>query len=154
MLKLPVGPKGHSAWDYAESIIYYLAGILTALQNAQGNDPISRRIPFNIQCDASGNGTQEVRLPRGAIWTLQGIGFTASTSGYVATYINEIAGTSLIKVNPSALLVTDEYSRTQISKDDPLLIIAVVGQTANQIVSGNLRVLQYEAADTEPVRAR
>ena len=151
----PRSPEGHSAWDYAQTIVDELYRAVEAIENSQGNDPEFRRIPFNLpQADGTGSASQELVLPRGVGWTLVAIAFQASASGYVATYVNKEAGTTLLKVNQSSLIVSDSFDTDdQVTSDDGKLLIVTRGQVPGTVVSGNLRVRQFEMNPSNPRRA-
>lgn len=147
----PKSPEGHTAWDYAQAIINYLAGIQKAIEDGRGDTPVNRRIPFNIQCDASGNGELELTVSRGTSWELNGIGFHGGNSGYLALYVNDEVGTNLLYVANSATIVTDSFDDSaEVSPDDDKLLIVVRNEVANQVVSGNLRITQYDTNPNAP----
>lgn len=148
----PTDPEGgHTAWDYARAILYRLESIQVAVEDGRGDSPIARRLPFNIQCDASGNGEIEFPIPRGAQWQLTAIAFEGSGNGYIATYANGETGAGLLKVNQSATIVTDTFDdECEITSDDVKVLIVVRGETASQTVSGNLRLKQYDSNPNPP----
>lgn len=142
---VPKSPDGHSAWDYAQSAIDLLWNIQLAIQDGKGLDPLPRRIPWNIPCDGTGFGQVELPIARGKKWDLSGIAFWASTQGYVATYVNGEDPSGFIKVNTSALLVSDEFNDSDVvTGQDAKLVIVARGQAANQVVSGNISLLQFD----------
>lgn len=138
-------PMGHSAWDYAQSAIDLLHGIRLDIQDGNGIDPLPRRIPFSILCDASGNGQVELPISRGKKWDLMRIAYSGSTSGFLNTFVNGTDATGLLLVTNSGLWVSQEYTKGDVvTGQDAKLVIVAGAQVANTAISGNIALLQYD----------
>lgn len=149
----PKSPNGATAWDYGDAIAHGLQEILEAVRNGRGDDPLIMRRPWTITTDAAGYGQVEIPIPRGINFELNGVAFAGSATGYVATYVNEENPMTLLKVNASAPLVSDDFSDCYLTSDDRSIVIVARGQAASTIVSGNIRWKQYETNTSEPGQA-
>lgn len=147
-------PDGHSAWDYAQTIVTLLHGLREDVQSGRGDNPVSRRLSFAGISGAT-SYTATFPIPLGKRWELAGFAaqFGAAT-GDIAFYVNEVAPNNLIYTQPLDGVNTRISSNfgsdgPEVFKEDlNLIVVLTIG--AAIAVGGTVRVLEYDGNPNDP----
>lgn len=150
----PQSPEGHTAWDYAQTIVNLLHGLREDIQVDRGDDPVSRRLNFAGVTGAT-SYTAIFPIPLGKHWEIAGYAaqFGAAT-GDIAFYVNEVAPSNLIWTEPLDGIntrISENFGSDgpEILKEDANLVVVLTAGAAIN-VGGTIRILQYDGNPNDP----
>jgi hypothetical protein len=132
------GSPVHDGWRLAEEAVRLLDQIAEGVNEADDEDVHPIALPFVIDTDGTGFGSQELPLPPGTGWKLLTLAFWGGATGQVAFYVDMEAGTNLIAVRDSAAIVDDTFADGHLIPAQSRLLIVTRGQPANQKVTGRV----------------
>lgn len=157
----PKSPQGATAWDYGNALVHELKQLRQDIQEGHGKDGKLKRLPFSITTDVNGIGNAVLPIPMGKIWAPKAafaIG-TATMTSVITLYLGstDSAMTGLAAI-PSVGNARYQFvfnSDELIYPEDQKVIVDHVAPAggAIAIITGNLRVIEFDASQFETLNA-
>lgn len=157
----PKSPAGASAWDYGDALVNEIRQLRRDIQEGRGQDGKLKRLALSIVTDVNGIGSVSLPIPMGKIWAPKAAFFMSpSTITSVITLYLGSTDSGMTGLCAMPNLGNGRYqfifnSDELIYPEDQKVIVdhtAPAGGMAT-IVTGNLRVIEFDAAQFEPVNA-